>query len=95
MKRVGTKGLQILKSECESYNFGRSISADTLAKVDPDGIHIISILVAKNPSDLAVIPHHRCEIFLKMAGSDRPQVQEIDIATNSYEILREAETYAQ
>lgn len=95
MKRIGSKGLHILKSECESYNFGRSISNDVLSKVDPDGIHVLSVLIPKNNSDLAVVPHHRCEIYLKMKDSDRPQVQEIDVAVTSYEILRKVEIHVE
>lgn len=91
MKKIGSKGLAILKSEGESFNFARRLSADTLAKVDPLGIHILSALIFNNPSDLAIVPHHRCWVYLKMVDSDEPLVLEVDIAITSYDILREVE----
>lgn len=87
MKIADTKTLKVLAKQAVAYKFNRGVTDEYLRRLDPDGLHVINIVLALHNGDFAEIAHHRCTVLSKFKGSDEPVEVYLDIAVRDYDQL--------
>ena len=85
-------GVEILMRHGDQYDFNRQLAPDVLDKLDPEGKHVLMIIVYDHDRsgrpDIVDDPmHHRCLIYLKLKDQDKPAQAFIDVTDEDYLLL--------
>lgn len=87
-KQIKLKGLVVLVSEAEQFNFEAKFPSQYLSDIDDSFQMPISILIANHQSDLSKVPHHRCAVVVHMIEANTVRIEVVDIAITTFDILK-------
>lgn len=91
---VDSGGLLALCTLAKQNRFNRQVDANNLVKhIDLEGVHMLHVMLPFHNADHAQIPHHRCQVLMKVNGTKEPEVFMLDVASEQYEKLTLAEDY--
>ena len=91
---VDSGGLLALCTLAKQNRFNRQVDANNLVKhIDLEGVHMLHVMLPFHNADFADIPHHRCQVLMKVNGTKEPEVFMLDVASEQYETLTLAEDY--
>jgi hypothetical protein len=87
---ASTSELTILASHGRSGGFNRQLPDSEVAKLDPNGIHVIQPLFPHEYAGGRPVaePHIRCEVLLKQPDSVRPTTAIVDFDSDDLVALR-------
>jgi hypothetical protein len=97
MKILTTPMLEMLNAQAAEFDFNRYLYTEFLTKLDPDGYHVLMIIVpnhirtrldsdATKPADPA---HHRLLVYCKLADSDHPVQAFLDVTAEEWDKIPE------
>ena len=89
-KIITARQLKLIVNEAIKYNFNRAVSYDAIKNLDKEGFNVISIVLPFHNGDFADIPHHRCQVFAKIYGSEEPREFYLDVAVDTFNTFRDA-----
>lgn len=91
---VDSGGLLALCVLAKQNAFNRQVNADNILKdIDLEGVHMLHVMLPFHNADHAQIPHHRCQVLMKVNGTKEPEVFMLDVAAEQYEKLTLAQDY--
>lgn len=91
---VDSGGLLALCVLAKQNAFNRQVDENNLVKsIDLEGVHMLHVMLAFHNADHAQIPHHRCQVLMKVNGTDEPEIFMLDVAAEQYEKLTLAQDY--
>ena len=81
-KVLDTPKLRILNEQAIENNYNRQLDPKWLDSVDPDGIHVVGFtMVHEHAVGVAVEPHVRAQLFVKVKDQEKSQEVWLDIPT--------------
>ena len=84
--------LRSLNNRADKRNYNRVLSNAAMKNLDPDGFNILSaFMVHEHAAGVLVAPHQRCQVWLKMKGQDKPVMGWLDVLTDDYDSLEDAQ----
>ena len=88
MKAVHADDLLFIAREAINNNFNRTVDINWLRNnLDPNGVNLVTLMLAFHNMDSAFIQHHRCKVLAKMKYKNEPQEFFLDVAHDSYQKL--------
>jgi len=81
---VDTQGLKALAFT--SKNFNRSF--DVPENIDPNGLHLLDIVIWGHNDDHAEVAHHRVRAMLKLSRLSEPMDVIFDMEASTWQLLR-------
>jgi hypothetical protein len=94
MKAVHADDLLYIAYESSRNKFNRTVDTGWLkTNLDPNGISLITIMLAFHNMDFAGIQHHRCKVLAKLNYKTEPVEFYLDIAHDSYQKLFPVERF--
>jgi hypothetical protein len=91
LKVCNTKDLVNLCRRASRNGFNRQLDEAFIKGVDPQGLHLVTVALPFHNMDSAVIPHHRCTLYLKVKGSTEPlEGLLLDVAVKDFDSLQDA-----
>lgn len=86
---VDTRGLRALASDAARHNLNRV--PELPENIDPDGYHLLSMVLFGHNMDSSPVLHHRCTVLIKVQGSLKPVEAMLDITDTAFTNLPSAE----
>ena len=87
-----TETLLVLNSIAKGYNFNRQLSDECITRLDPDGWHILTLVLWGSNVDHCPVLHHRTEVLMKFTGDGEANKVFLDVSDTDWNILETAET---
>ena len=79
-KVLDTPKLRILNEQAIENDYNRQLDPKWLDNVDPDGIHVVGFtMVHEHAAGVAVEPHIRAQLFVKVKDQEKSQEVWLDI----------------
>lgn len=76
------------------HDFNRCLDEAKLTKwIDPDGMHILHLVLPFHQQYKANVDHHRTRVYIKVKGSMNPEEAFLDIADSDWNALVTVDTY--
>lgn len=83
-----TKTLRALNASAVRNEFNRALNDEFLENdVDPEGIHVLGLVLWGHNADTAPILHHRADVLIKVNGSDIPARAFLDVTDEDWRSL--------
>lgn len=86
---VNTADLKVLNSKAVLGGMNRALSDAAVAALDPDGLHVLDLVLYGHNMDSTVL-HHRTRVLFKLVGSDAPAEAFLDVLDEDWKRLRTA-----
>ncbi len=91
---VDSGGLLALCVLARQNRFNRQVDANNIVKeIDLEGVHMLHVMLPFHNGDHAHIPHHRCQVLMKVNDTKEPEVFMLDVAAEQYDKLTLAKDY--
>jgi hypothetical protein len=91
-KVINTSDLITLNHKAHRQEFNRVLDPHRVrALADPDGTHILRMVMYGHNMDTAAVLHHRAEVLIKVRNTMTPERAYIDIAAKDWDRLTDAE----
>lgn len=91
IKRANTTTLWRLNEASIKKDYNRNLSDEFFVHADPDGTHILSVLLVHEHAQMRPVPpHYRCMVWAKMKGKTTPTNVILDIPINLFNSLTDA-----
>lgn len=75
-------------------NLNRQLDVRSVAAADPDGVHVVQVILPyHNGFDAKGGPHHRCEVLIKRPDSTEPASAIFDVPVKYFDRLMKASDY--
>lgn len=88
IKVINTATLRLLNKISVSFGLNRNLADRFFKAVDPDGKHVVSVLMVHEHAMMRrVEPHYRLLLMARMKGQSHPYVQPIDVPIITWELL--------
>lgn len=89
-----TEDLRLLLRHASQKGFNRQAPEVSDMDLDPDGKHILGLLLYGHNIDSAAVLHHRVRLLVKITDRDDPYETTLDIADRDWKRLVTAEAFA-
>lgn len=76
---VDTPTLRKLVRIADKLELNRIPSDEVMARLDPDGFHVLSLILYGHNMDSAPVLHHRALVLIKVTDSDDPVEVALDV----------------
>jgi hypothetical protein len=87
LRVVTTDILCHLNEVARRNNFNRQLSDVCIDSLDPDGFHVLELVLYGHNMDSAPILHHRAMLHMKFAGRTEPETALLDIPDEVWQTL--------
>jgi hypothetical protein len=90
IKVVDTETLARLSAISVANDYNRNLSDLFFKRVDPDGTHILSVLMIHEHAQMqSVAPHYRCMVLAKMRHQKKPVFVILDLPMTAFHSLED------
>jgi hypothetical protein len=82
-----TEILTNLNMLARKYHLNRQLSDSCIDSLDPDGFHVLELVLYGHNMDFAPVLHHRAMLHMKFAGRIKPETAFLDIPDEVWQTL--------
>lgn len=89
MKVANTEDIRLLNKTAIKCKFNRALSDDAIAALDPEGNHVLVMMLYGHNMDSARELHHRTRAILKVPGTMEPITAMLDVLDTDWKELHD------
>lgn len=91
IKLADSETLRLLNRTSIRKGYDRNLTDEFFARLDPQGAHVLSVLMVHEHARMRPVPpHYRCQVLAKYRGRTQPVFVILDIPFESFDSLPDA-----